>query len=278
MPRLHPPAIARGAAAVHDADGLGEGDVSIKSTIDGVCQHRQKRRRKQKDTYQPATSPADDAAAQNPPPPLFKRAVERGGWRHEVSAALLQGLKRPALAVSVETTQSRLLAHRCADAESSTGAEITDLQSSDASIVADIKSSDGWWWWREGRECQTARSDAYASFSDLGPRRRIARNPHARCFSTVKNQNKIVRHTLGTRVPSAGASGCTLKHPTLVPTSTAVFVTAAEDYNDSGTQQRRFATLGEDDEGREVIIWKLGWVALQMRTAKNIDLGMSPYI
>ncbi|KAF9023067.1 hypothetical protein BDZ89DRAFT_1193280 [Hymenopellis radicata] len=37
MPRLHPPAIARGAAAVHDADGV--------------------------DTYQPATSPADDVAA-----------------------------------------------------------------------------------------------------------------------------------------------------------------------------------------------------------------------
>ncbi|KAF8989200.1 hypothetical protein BDZ89DRAFT_1198527 [Hymenopellis radicata] len=111
MPCLHPPAIARGAAAVHDADadGLGEVEVRedeggwedgiayvaprwraypIKSSIDGVCQHRQKRRRKQKDTYQPATSPADDAAAQNPPPPLFKRAVERGGWRHEVSAAL----------------------------------------------------------------------------------------------------------------------------------------------------------------------------------------------
>ncbi|KAF9000515.1 hypothetical protein BDZ89DRAFT_1050879 [Hymenopellis radicata] len=47
-----------------------------------------------------------------------------------------------------------------------------------------------------------------------------------------------------------------------------LYYCTAEDYNDSGTQQR--PTPGEDDEGREVIIWKLGWVALQMRTAKNI--------
>ncbi|KAF9000527.1 hypothetical protein BDZ89DRAFT_1050876 [Hymenopellis radicata] len=73
MPHLHPPAIARGAAAVHDADTDGLGEVELDPTeqfqrqdiknficITRVIPYKELIFNY---TYQPATSPADDVAA-----------------------------------------------------------------------------------------------------------------------------------------------------------------------------------------------------------------------
>ncbi|KAF8997935.1 hypothetical protein BDZ89DRAFT_1254580 [Hymenopellis radicata] len=134
MPHLHPPAIARGAAVVHDAASV-----------------------MRRSTYQPATSPADDVAVQNPPPRSLSALLSAAGSVTIVAplsfAAQLRGLRVLPGSFNRDDLKS-ISIDMDADIKSCIGVIVANSRSSNGSLLGP------WWWYRESR---LTRSHAYAS-------------------------------------------------------------------------------------------------------------------